>query len=97
MKATRHTRISGTKNWIALDSGGTMTDAVVVDTSGSFLVGKYLTIKQNESVSVLGAITDASKTACLELKKTMSQADIIVYAGTIMLNTLLSRTARRSA
>ncbi|MCC2656800.1 MAG: Hydantoinase/oxoprolinase N-terminal region [Panacagrimonas sp.] len=61
MKATRHTRISGTKNWIALDSGGTMTDAVVVDTSGGFLVGKYLTNKQNESVSVLGAITDASK------------------------------------
>ena len=95
MKATRHTRISGSKNWIALDSGGTMTDAVVVDTAGSFLVGKYLTNKENESISVLGAISDASKTAGLELKKTMTQADIIVYAGTIMLNTLLSRTGAK--
>ena len=33
MKPTRHTRISGNRNWIALDSGGTMTDAVVLDTS----------------------------------------------------------------
>ncbi len=38
--ATRHTRISGNKNWIALDAGGTMTDAVVVDTQGSFLVAQ---------------------------------------------------------
>lgn len=95
MKATRHTRISGNKNWIALDSGGTMTDAVVVDTSGNFLVGKYLTNKQNESVSFLGSITDASKTAGLDLRKTLSQADVIVYAGTIMLNTLLSRTGAK--
>lgn len=34
MAATRHTRIRGNKNWIALDSGGTMTDAVVVDSAG---------------------------------------------------------------
>lgn len=95
MKATRHTRIGGNKNWIALDSGGTMTDAVVVDTSGSFLVGKFLTNKQDESISVLGAITDASKTAGMDLRTTMSQSDIIVYAGTIMLNTLLSRTGAK--
>ncbi|HKY93508.1 MAG TPA: hydantoinase/oxoprolinase family protein [Nevskiaceae bacterium] len=95
MKATRHTRISGSKNWIALDSGGTMTDAVVVDTSGNFLVGKFLTNKQNESVSFLGSITDAAKTAGKELRSTLSQADVIVYAGTIMLNTLLSRTGAK--
>lgn len=95
MKPTRHTRISGNRNWIALDSGGTMTDAVVLDTSGQFLVGKFLTNKQNESISVLGAITDAAKTAGRDLRSTMSQAEIIVYAGTIMLNTLLSRTGAK--
>lgn len=90
--ATRHSRIAGSKNWIALDAGGTMTDAVIVDTGGDFLVGKFLTNKQNESVSFLGSITDAARTAGRELRETLKESDVIVYAGTIMLNTLLSRT-----
>jgi acetone carboxylase beta subunit len=93
--ASRHSRISGNKNWIALDSGGTMTDAVVVDSTGSFLVGKYLTNKQDESESFLGSITDAAKTGGKSLRGTLSEADVIVYAGTIMLNTLLSRTGAK--
>ena len=92
MAEARHSRISGSKNWIALDSGGTMTDAVVVDTEGNFLVGKFLTNKQNESVSFIGSITDAAKTGGKELRNTLRESDVIVYAGTIMLNTLLSRT-----
>lgn len=90
--ATPKARLEKGENWIALDAGGTMTDAVIVDTSGDFLVGKYLTNKQNESVSFLGSITDAAKTAGKDLRGTLSQSDVIVYAGTIMLNTLLSRT-----
>lgn len=82
----------GSENWIALDAGGTMTDAVIVGEEGSFLVGKYLTNKKDESVSFLGSITDAAKTAGQELRGTLSQSEVIVYAGTIMLNTLLSRT-----
>ncbi len=92
MMATPKARLEKGENWIALDAGGTMTDAVIVDTSGDFLVGKYLTNKQNESVSFLGSITDAAKTAGKDLRGTLSQSDVIVYAGTIMLNTLLSRT-----
>ncbi len=95
MAATRHTRIRGNKNWIALDSGGTMTDAVVVDSAGSFLVGKFLTNKKDESVSFLGSISDAAKTGGKQLRSTLNEADVIVYAGTIMLNTLLSRTGAK--
>jgi N-methylhydantoinase A len=79
-------------NWIALDAGGTMTDAVVVDEEGSFLVGKYLTNKTDESASFIGAITDAAKTVNREVRATLSESEVVVYAGTIMLNTLLSRT-----
>lgn len=41
--ATRHTCISGSKNWIILNASGTMTDAVSVDTDGSFLIDEFLT------------------------------------------------------
>jgi N-methylhydantoinase A len=93
--STTEVIMSSAENWIALDAGGTMTDAVVVDGSGSFLVGKYLTNKQDESVSFLGSIHDAAKTASRDLHATLSAAEVIVYAGTIMLNTLLSRTGAK--
>jgi N-methylhydantoinase A len=80
------------KNWIALDAGGTMTDAVALDEEGSFLVGKHLTNKQDESLSFLGAIGDAARTAGRDMASTLSKSEVIVYAGTIMLNTLLSRS-----
>ncbi len=79
-------------NWIALDAGGTMTDAVIVGEEGNFLVGKFLTNKQDESASFIGSMQDAAKTAQLDLRQTLAASEVIVYAGTIMLNTLLSRT-----
>ena len=91
MKAAKP-RARRDENWIALDAGGTMTDAVIVDKSGHFLVGKYLTNKQNESISFIGAIKDGAATAGKGLDETMSKSGVIVYAGTIMLNTLLSKT-----
>ena len=79
-------------NWVALDAGGTMTDAVIVSKEGNFLVGKYLTNKQDESVSFIGSIADAAKTAGEHLSDILPGSEVIVYAGTIMLNTLLSKT-----
>ena len=83
------------ENWIALDAGGTMTDAVIVDERGRFLVGKYLTNKRDESVSFLGSIKDAAATAGRTLDDTLGRSAVIVYAGTIMLNTLLSKTGAK--
>ena len=82
-------------NWIALDAGGTMTDAVIVDPDGRFLVGKYLTNKQDESISFIGSIADAAKTDGKQLSQVLPDSEVIVYAGTIMLNTLLSKTGSR--
>ena len=92
--ATDQTHVIG-KNWIALDAGGTMTDAVIVDSEGNFLVGKFLTNKEDESLSFLGSISDAARTANRALRTTLRESEVIVYAGTIMLNTLLSRTGAK--
>src|ERR1043166_8575732 len=82
-------------NWVALDAGGTMTDAVIVGGAGDFLVGKYLTNKQDESVSFIGSIADAAKTNRQRLEDVLPDSEVIVYAGTIMLNTLLSKTGSK--
>lgn len=86
---------SGDSNWVALDAGGTMTDAVIVSDDGQFLVGKYLTNKKDESVSFIGSIADAAKTDGKGLSEVMPHSEVIVYAGTIMLNTLLSKTGSK--
>jgi acetone carboxylase, beta subunit len=93
--AARKPRTGAQPNWIALDAGGTMTDAVIVDATGRFLVGKYLTNKADESLSFLGSIKDAAATAGSDLDETLGLAEVIVYAGTIMLNTLLSKTGAK--
>src|SRR5262245_22486368 len=69
-----------------------MTDAVIVSPDGRFLVGKHLTNKQDESVSFIGSIADAARTDRKELAEALPDSEVIVYAGTIMLNTLLSKT-----
>lgn len=91
---TQHDQTAGAhdRNWVALDAGGTMTDAVIVSAGGHFLVGKHLTNKQDESVSFIGSIADAAKTAGAQLPEVLPRSEVIVYAGTIMLNTLLSKT-----
>ncbi len=93
--ATRRSGVRKGENWIALDAGGTMTDSVIVDAEGRFLVGKYLTNKKNESISFIGAIKDGAATADRKTEEVMGTSEVIVYAGTIMLNTLLSKTGAK--
>ena len=42
---------------LALDAGGTMTDAFVVDRNGQFVVGKALTTPDNESIGVVNSLS----------------------------------------
>ena len=94
MAATRP-RTRKDKYWIALDAGGTLTDTVIVDTKGQFLVGKSLTNKQDESQSFLSSIKDGAASDNRSVDTTLGNSDVIVYAGTIMLNTLLSKTGAK--
>ncbi|UCG82710.1 MAG: hydantoinase/oxoprolinase family protein [Dehalococcoidia bacterium] len=76
---------------VALDAGGTMTDTFLVDEEGRFSLGKALTNPQDESKSFANSIEDASRIAELNLRQVYEQAVSIVYTGTTMLNTLLTR------
>ena len=41
------------------DAGGTMTDMILVDSTGDFVVGKASTTHQDESIGFINSIKDA--------------------------------------
>ncbi len=96
-KTAAATQSSGKgKNYIlALDAGGTMTDTILVKPDGDFTIGKSLTNRKNEASSYLESVEDAALALGLKSKDVHEQASVAIYAGTGMLNTLLTGTGRK--
>lgn len=80
---------------IAIDAGGTMTDAFVVDKKGRFAVGKALTNRRNEAASYLESVADAAPKLAIDRVELHRRALVSLYSGTGMLNTLLTRSGAR--
>src|SRR5262249_39820630 len=81
---------------LGIDAGGTMTDTLLVDDQGNFVVGKAPTTPHDESIGLLESVEDAlSYAGPYGLKDLFTPLEVCLYAGTTMLNTLLSRTGRR--
>jgi acetone carboxylase beta subunit len=76
---------------LALDAGGTMTDAFVVDRGGGFVVGKALTTGHDESIGVLNSFGDALKQWDLTVDEAARYLQATIYSGTAMLNRVLTR------
>lgn len=80
---------------ITADTGGTFTDVVVADDSGTFTLGKALT----DHTRVFTSIREGLEAACEQQGRTaesvLSEADMFVYATTRATNAILEgRTAR---
>lgn len=85
-----------TKNFqLAIDAGGTMTDAILIDDQGIFTVGKYLTNPDDESVSYMGAVQDAAESIGLSSSDVHKRMISDVYAGTLMLNLLITGRGKK--
>ena len=76
---------------LALDAGGTMTDAFVVDDRGGFVVGKALTTPEDESRGVIDSFGDALKHWGLSVQEAAPPLQATIYSGTAMLNRVLTR------
>ncbi|MEW5009305.1 MAG: hydantoinase/oxoprolinase N-terminal domain-containing protein, partial [Cycloclasticus sp.] len=81
---------SNKKYILALDAGGTMTDTVLVLEDGSFKVGKSLTNRDDEQASYLESVDDAARVINKRSSDIHKEASVAIYAGTGMLNTLLT-------
>jgi acetone carboxylase beta subunit len=80
---------------IGIDAGGTMTDTILVDQNGHFKIGKAATTPRNEAEGFLSSAEDAADAWGISLNELFSGVEVVLYSGTGMLNTLLSRTGRR--
>ncbi len=80
---------------LALDAGGTMTDTVLVLPDGSFKIGKSLTNRKDEQASYLESVDDAAKIIGMSSSDAHKKAAVSIYAGTGMLNTLLTGTGSK--
>ena len=80
---------------IGIDAGGTMTDTILVDHKGHFKIGKAATTPKNEAEGFIQSAADAADAWGISLDTLFGGVDVVLYSGTGMLNTLLSRTGRR--
>lgn len=81
---------------LALDAGGTMTDTVLVLPDGTFKIGKSLTNRADEGSSYLESVDDAASMIGLGSADVHRNAEVSIYSGTGMLNTLLTGTGRKA-
>lgn len=89
-------RIGKKISLIGGDAGGTMTDMFVIDEDGDFSVGKASTTPKDESIGFWESLGDAFEYWGMDWGKVSEEVlnDVltIVYSGTTMINTLISRT-----
>ena len=80
---------------LALDAGGTMTDTILVKGDGSFTIGKSLTNREDEASSYAESVADAALQIGLDSRTVHTNCAVSIYAGTGMLNTILTGKGRK--
>jgi acetone carboxylase, beta subunit (EC 6.4.1.6) len=76
---------------LGIDTGGTMSDTVLVSEDGRFVIGKAQTTPENEAIGILNSLRDAAKKWNMTVDEVAKSIRTIIYSGTIMLNRVLTR------
>ena len=80
---------------LALDAGGTMTDAILVKPDGTFTVGKSISRPQDQPSSYRDSVADAAQSIGLTSADVHRRCAADIYCGTGMLNTILTGDGRK--
>jgi N-methylhydantoinase A len=82
---------------VGVDIGGTFTDCVVVDETGSVTIGKSLSTPADFSQGALNAVGDAAKNAGLSsAEEVLASTRLFFHACTIGDNTLITRAGAKT-
>ncbi len=80
---------------VAIDSGGTFTDCVVLDAQGRVTIGKAPSTPRDFSVGVIEAVTRAAETLGLGLEELLASTYLFGLGTTAATNALLTRSGSR--
>ena len=84
-----------TQYQIAIDAGGTMTDAFLVNDSGKWVLGKSLSSLEDEASSYMASVQDACDGWKLKSNQVHDQAISALYTGTAGINALLTGAGKK--
>jgi N-methylhydantoinase A len=76
---------------VGIDTGGTFTDVIVIDSDGNTTIGKAETTPGKFEVGVLEALTDAAGKLGLSRKELLTSAASLVQGTTVGTNILINR------
>jgi acetone carboxylase beta subunit len=79
-----------------IDTGGTMTDTIFVDSKGLFTVGKAQTVPEDEPQGIDRSLVNALSHWHIAKENALPQIKANIYSGTAMINRLLSRKGRKT-
>ncbi|MCP5198454.1 MAG: hydantoinase/oxoprolinase family protein [Gammaproteobacteria bacterium] len=80
---------------LALDAGGTMTDAILVKPDGTFTVGKSISRREDQALSYYESVADAAQMIGLDAETVHRRCAADIYCGTGMLNSVLTGDGRK--
>jgi N-methylhydantoinase A/acetone carboxylase beta subunit len=80
---------------LGIDAGGTMTDTILIDERGEFVIGKAQTTPENESIGFHQSALDALRYWDLAEVDAFPGIASGIFSGTSMLNRLLERKGQR--
>lgn len=77
---------------VGVDSGGTFTDCVVVDSQGRITLGKAPSTPHDFSLGVLDSVAEAARALGLSLGQLLAQTQVFAHGTTVTTNALLTRS-----
>jgi acetone carboxylase beta subunit len=80
---------------LAIDAGGTMTDTILVNEKGEFVVGKAQSTPEDESIGFVHSLRDALQYWGMTPQEGVPELVSGIYSGTAMLNRLLERKGQK--
>lgn len=84
----------------ASDAGGTMTDVIIVDENGRFVIGKGPTTPHDESIGYMESLAEAftylGKSMENDGREVCGSCETAIYTGTAMLNTTINRNGLKT-
>ena len=81
---------------IAVDSGGTFTDTVVLDPEGGVIAAKAPSTPDDFARGVLDSVGRAAELLGIPLSELLSQSKLFAHGTTVATNALLTRTGART-